>query len=592
MINPYTNTSISRLYSSVAVGYIINAIIPIKIGDLIRSLVATDKKSKNFLILFSGILVERLFDIFIISFFIIPTIFLTNSNDPLRNKLEIYLVILITLALIIYFLVEGNYIIKKTIYRISSYFARDVQVLILRSFYYVQRIAKDIFKSSNKLKFAIYTIAMWAVYILGYYSLTYQRDMNFTTRSIIEYFINLSRPIKNDKLPIFSLENLTINLYPNLLLFLIASFLFVTSRRRTRSELINVGFINSLDELNFYKKYFNSKISNWQHGYLAQKNTKILKDYSGLSGATTLLIERQYGEKVYKKHAVEPYSDFLEQQYLLLELNRENDIFVQVKNPDKGETYFSYEMNAVDSFIPLNILLQKSTYKESAHIYTSLHQVLQKKLYSQSRSPENATPQRFLDQKLYQNLDSLVQYLKKENVLKDLKINNHTLENIWNFPIDNEKLLDLLLLDNQSYCHGDLTLENILYNQTEEKFLLIDPVPNEIFQSRIVDLAKLSISISSSFELIRLLNPTQINELEIWFPPLTTRNLLKVDEVHENYLAQNLTDSQILLLNLHKVIHWFRMVNRRIQENDPLTLAYVAHLNSDLIRLKNLINEN
>ena len=98
MINPYTNTSISRLYSSVAVGYIINAIIPIKIGDLIRSLVATDKKSKNFLILFSGILVERLFDIFIISFFIIPTIFLTNSNDPLRNKLEIYLVILITLA--------------------------------------------------------------------------------------------------------------------------------------------------------------------------------------------------------------------------------------------------------------------------------------------------------------------------------------------------------------------------------------------------------------------------------------------------------------------------------------------------------------
>ena len=589
LVDPYTSTSTSRLFSSVAVGYIVNAVAPIKVGDLLRCVIATNKKSKNFLILLSGVLIERLFDIFVIWILVIPAIFLISPNDPLRSELVTYLIILTFLAGTIYSLILGNFLIKKTIYRSTLYFAPDSQLSILRFFYYLQKIAKDIFKSTEKRKFAIYTAGMWMMYSLAYYFYSSEKNDNPGLGSILEYFTNQSNPIQKQNTSVFSNQNLTVNILPSLILLTVSLLVYLSKKNQLTKESNRLWFVNPEDELRFYHQYFNSRISDWQHGYFTKKNTRILRDYSGLSGATTLLIENEQGEKTYKKHAVDPYAETLEQQFKFLTHHRENKIFIDAFNPEKGTTYFAYEMNAIDGFLPLNVVMQRVNEKQTDKIYFQLQEVLNSKLYSQEIKTKSSAQQTFLNLKYYQNLDRLWEELKNKDINKSWKLNNYDLDNLWNLKIPNEKLLSLLDQDTPSHCHGDLTLENILYNESEQNFLLIDPAPNEVIQSKTIDLAKLSISINNSFELIRFSKVVKLSEFEFWYPPLTTKELLKLEQVHQEFLENTFSISQLQLLNFYKIVHWLRIINRRIQENDPSVLAYVAQLNLDLKHFKDLL---
>ena len=589
LVNPYTSTSTSKMFSSVALGYIVNALVPIKIGDLLRCIIATNKKSRNLLILLAGVLIERLFDIFIVWILVIPAIFLINPNDPLRSDLVTYLTILTFLAGVIYSLILGNFFIKKTIYKSTLYFAQGSQLSILRFFYYLQKIAKDIFNSTGKGKFATYTAGMWIMYSLAYYFFSSEKSDHPGLGSILEYFTGQSNPIQIQNTPIFSTQNLIVNIFPSLILFAISSLVYLLKKNRFTTESNRLWFVNPEDELRFYQQYFNSRISDWQHGYFTLKNTKILRDYSGLSGATTLLIENEQAEKTYKKHAVSPYADTLEQQFKFLTNHQENEIFVEAFNPKKGTTYFSYEMNAIDGFLPLNVVMQRVTEAQTNTIYFQLQKVLHAKLYSKSIKPKPSAHQIFLNQKYYQNLDRLLEHLKNKDLNSTWKLNNYGLDNLWNLKFPNEKLLYLLDQDAPSQCHGDLTLENILYSESEQKFLLIDPAPNELVQSKIIDLAKLSISISNSFELIRFSKVVKLSEFEFWYPPLTTNELLKLKQVHQDFIENEFSETQLQLLNFYKIVHWLRVINRRIQESDPSVLAYVAQLNLDLEYFRDLL---
>lgn len=589
LVDPYTSTSTSRLISSVASGYVFNALAPIKIGDLLRCITATNRKSRNFLILLAGVLIERLFDIVVIWILVIPAIFLINPNDRLRSELVTYLIILTFLAGVIYSLILGNFFIKSMIYKSTMYFAQDSKLLILRFFYYLQKIAKDIFKSTEKRKFVIYTAGMWIMYTIAYFFFSLEKNDQPGIGRVLKYFIDQSNPIQTQNTSILSTQNLIVNIFPSLILLAVSSFVYLLKKNHLNMESNKLWFVNPEDELRFYHNYFNSRLSDWQHGYFTKKNTRILKDYSGLSGATTLLIENDQAEKTYKKHAVGPYAETLEQQFKFLANHQDNEIFIDAFNPIKGKTYFAYEMNAMDGFVPLDVVMQRLNEEKTEKIYFQLQEVLQAKIYSKGFNLKSTAHQMFLQQKYYQNIDRLLEYLNNKGVNSNWKLNNYTLDNLWNLKFPNEKLHSLLDQDTPSHSHGDLTLENILYNEYKQQFLLIDPAPNELIQSKIIDLAKLSISISNSFELIRFSKVVQLNDSEFWYPPLTTKELLKLKQVHQNYLENIFSNSQLQLLYFYKIVHWLRIINRRIQENDSSVLAYVAQLNLDLTHFKDLL---
>jgi len=164
----------------------------------------------------------------------------------------------------------------------------------------------------------------------------------------------------------------------------------------------------------------------------------------------------------------------------------------------ENENDFYYDMEYLKDYNELN-------HYSSDTIKTVVRDVMDKMtkdIYCYSKKINGAEwLQAFLKEKIYSKykyLDSLDEHIYSVMNSETITINEKNVSGIKSFF--NSSIPSDLIPDEVSPIHGDLTLENILYNETNKDFRLIDTSGSRYVDVKEMDLAKLLQSLLSKYE--------------------------------------------------------------------------------------------
>jgi hypothetical protein len=129
-----------------------------------------------------------------------------------------------------------------------------------------------------------------------------------------------------------------------------------------------------------------------------------------------------------------------------------------------------------------------------------------------------------------------------------------------------------------STIHGDLTFENIIVMpETEPGFYFIDPNPDNIFNSPLIDLSKLMQSLHLGYEgLNRRVQLSSILEGEI---NLNFSRLHAYSALHDHFndlITQKYGVDTLREIYFHELINYLRLTPYKIRKNPAMGLTFFA----------------
>ena len=134
------------------------------------------------------------------------------------------------------------------------------------------------------------------------------------------------------------------------------------------------------------------------------------------------------------------------------------------------------------------------------------------------------------------------------------KINDTDLSAEFNsFPISEFKT-ELLKYDDdiETFTHGNLTLENILYNSATNTITFIDPYEENIIDSKLCDYSQILQSCNSKYELH--------NNSDIILTDDNNFGLDTFNKIFNSFLYDNITGKQLKMVKLFEISQFIRML--------------------------------
>jgi hypothetical protein len=126
----------------------------------------------------------------------------------------------------------------------------------------------------------------------------------------------------------------------------------------------------------------------------------------------------------------------------------------------------------------------------------------------------------------------------------------------------------------ETYSHGNLTLENLLFVPSQNKIVFIDPYEENIIDSRLADYSQLLQSSNSKYEILNKLTPfVSKNRVEMFIDG--NFGVDYFNDLLEEYLVETLSQSQYIVVKLLEISQFIRMLpfKKEIDE-DKMILFY------------------
>ena len=128
-------------YKSLAIGYIANVLFPIRLGELIRSLILSGFNSKNFISALSAIIVERALDGGVIAVFALSMFLGTkNGTEGLKTIFMPYAAIIFILLILLILIISRPNKLKLWLFMVISKFPKLVSLNVFRVFFRIIHI--------------------------------------------------------------------------------------------------------------------------------------------------------------------------------------------------------------------------------------------------------------------------------------------------------------------------------------------------------------------------------------------------------------------------------------------------------------------
>ena len=131
--------------------------------------------------------------------------------------------------------------------------------------------------------------------------------------------------------------------------------------------------------------------------------------------------------------------------------------------------------------------------------------------------------------------------------------------------------------------HGDLTIENIIIKgdrldqEIADAWYLIDPNPDNIFNSKWIDYSKLFQSLDSGYEFLGKISRIEICQNNIRFPFFKSAQYAELVGFLIHLLGG--TDSlKVQDVKLHQIVNYFRLIPYKIRRGQKNCSAYYATL--------------
>jgi hypothetical protein len=604
-----------RLLTAISIGYLINHIIPMRVGELVRAMIASTKSKNGFPLMLATVIVDRFLDVIVVgmSFILLFALKYWGGQDWKYSALIYGAAILVGIVAFFYFRKESR-LPKLCVYGIGRIFNLNIRNVIYTFAWSLISCFKDLIDNVNRAKLILLTSATWFCYFLSYFLLSYGLQSLGYCISFSELFIHVYAPTHiinsgvellydNSPVGVASFYLLVFTLTP-VIVMLTASiclaifprsyfpkFMKVIGRNFYHSQFIKViPFANTDAKMLFLERYFAAQDRVYCESYIkANRDISIVKDYSGGSNATTLLIEKDKNIRCFRKYAFCDAATKLRRQADWLNELQESLSLPKILSRRNDDNLFSYDMpfesDAINFFDAIHCY-------DSQCCWTLLQQILNdldQNLYQPNlRRQSNELLQKYVDDKCIKNLETITSHPLIVDLLRydRLFINGRVYKNLQYFDevLSRENLLRVFDSDICSQVHGDLTVENIIFAPNrEEGYYLIDPNHVNVHNSPTLDYAKLLQSFHFGYEfLIRLsTDDCLVKDNQITFPMLRSLAYERLYQRYKTFLFQKFDVNQIQSIYYHEIIHYLRLTPYKLEkfpQHAPIFFATLIQL--------------
>lgn len=594
-IKIYEYPSNRYLLFTLGIANIINLLIPFKLGDIIRGVILGKHLKNGFHLAFATVILDRYLDIIVFCFLCL-IILVFSYNAIIFNLLIYYMLISISLVIISFFAIYFSESTKKAIHLFSSIFNPKLEKNILLISWNCIDLFKIIWKNWSKSKkffLLISTILMWASYLISYYTFYIfwfnKGYINLDWYSLIDIFFT-NRNFFNSIVLYMNFLNIS-NLYdyillisyiviPILFLFILMPFFrkkHINNSNKSHNTLLHTS---DSEQYSFLRSYFSAKETLYFRKYLnINKDIKIIKDLSAGSNAKTILCISNK-QKIIRKYTIEKDVDKLHEQVLWIKkyqdiLNLPKILIYEFKN---GAFYYDMEYSAdvVSLFDYIHSNKEEKSWKILSDVLETLNNTLYKNITA-SR-PNNVIE--YINSKVIKNLENIKSYINIKNLLlyDNLMINDKLYKNLPQLEkyLSLEYLQSVFQYDKYSDIHGDLTVENILYNYKKDEYLIIDPNGGNIHNSKFLDYAKLLQSLQGGYEFLMKTEEINIDKNTIIYENKYSLKYFYLYKEYKNYLYSNFEEKELRSIMFHHLIHWLRLLPYKLEKLDNTAIIFYS----------------
>ncbi len=636
----YEEVNTGVFLNALAAGYLLNFILPFRLGDLLRAYLAGRRMKNGFSFSLATVIVDRFLDIIVVGLIYIG-LYLGASAGVYEagNSAYFYALLAGVLILLAALSIYGKNIVKRIIKGICSVFNDRIELTLMFFFWALITAFRDIVKRISKLRLILITAGMWAAYLCSYYVFARTISSGDAAYSLYDIFSMLFSSGSIDAgavRQVLRVGSLTASasgmlaaylLITALMTFLAGLFLMrlqsdtgmreeaeespagedgreveegsagagrssVYGNADSRGTLNLLPQINPQDKLQFLESYFEGNAAEYIRAYLAvNSDISIIKDYSAGSNATTMLCLKD-GQTIFRKYVVGQDADKLNSQIDWIERMRNKGRLplprILSKRFEAGEMC-CYDMGYVPTASGFFNYIHSNPRERSAELMQTILEDLRREVYS---GPEEGgafgreAAAAYVEDKVLRNLGKIRADRELQELFKaeELVINGKTRKNLKHFEamLEKEKLIRIFEKDPTADIHGDLTVENIIClpenPEYPKGYYLIDPNPSGIYRSVYIDYAKLLQSLHSGYEFYMNTKTVTVKGNAISFLASRSGIYDQLYEIYNKYLEEHFTEEQLKSIYYHEIVNWLRLMPYKLEKSGKRAVLFFAGL--------------
>lgn len=619
------------LFEALSIGFLFNAILPFRLGEIIRAHIIGKKLFISRTVVFLTILFERAVDgviIFVISLFVYFSA--KNYVDVLNPVVFSLVFVILVLSLLIFYLIhilfsENKYFLNF-IHGFSSLFNENLKnkarLIAWSAIYGTKVVARE----AHIAKYILVSLAMWFFYLASIFVLILAifRNVSFAPGLIVSItsFLSVSVPsgpayigtyhyyfseivgklfANTDYLPLFSVVSWFILIIP---IFLLGIIFLVFGEGREKRRIIDL-FLPQLEAAGnpsgeyhsklfrfedisgemsrFLDDYFrNLEMARIVHALEVSGETKLLKTFKGGSNAITILIwNEKIGQECVRKITLPQHAGKLESQYNWLRERQALGNVPEVLSSKKSKTSYWLDLKYEKDFIPFFDYIHANSISSSKKILDNVLKYANEKIYLNGEDIDSRKDlDYYIKTKILDKINdclALSRYLVSVIDYSQIIINGKVYDNfsaIMDKITKNEKIMNALSKYYKTPLHGDITIDNIMVSG--DNFILLDPNDENYISDSIVDYGKIYQSLHLGYEFLILLEKSGLQGNKISFEENISSRYTELFKHLEQNLRKRLTPERFKLIKFHEAVHYFRMLTYKAKINPETFLVFYA----------------
>lgn len=575
--------------SGLAAGYAINAFVPFRLGELLRIWIVVRAEKQRFAFVAATVALERLTDLAAVA--LIFAVLLTIAGAAPFPGVALTACVMAGLAVaggILGIAIRRSLRLRRVLWAFAGLFNTRISLGLADFFWVFSELVTA--RIVLRWPYIGMSIAMWAGYLASY--ALFARGMGIgEARATVDI---LGRPAASmlngtgSATVLYALYTL-IPVALVLCIGLVRSHVAVRRLLRAARRIGEIGTTPFAGQDRFttaetYNRFLADQFrgndalasSFWSE---ALDDCVMHRFFNGGSDAITALVEVD-GQLRIRKFAIGGAAEKLADQADWLRREAANGLpLVSIVAEKRTADFYSYDMPLVT---PSNDFYDVIHTLDSARSERIFAEVIDRidRFHALSAAPDasDAVIGDYLAHKAAANARSILDFIESEFDGRMLEINGHRFD-LATF----ERLLDPVWLRAQirsrkvARVHGDLTIENVIVAPgVGPGFFLIDPNPENIFNTPLIDWAKLMQSLHLGYETLNRGMTCRIEGTAIEVPLSRSQAYSALQQSLEAELTRRYGADALREVQFHEIVNYLRLTTYKIRQNRTRGIGFFA----------------
>lgn len=591
-----THTS-SPEFAALSVGYVLNFILPLKAGELVRCVIYSFLAKKDLGASISSVLIERATDVVVWVCIVGLTALLAIPSwegATLADGFNIITAGTAAVILLAWSIGKATWS-RRALNKVTIIFNDEIRFTLHHWFWTLSETFQRLLRQPKQ--FFVHTALMWSFYLIAYVILARCLEMTVAEMTSV-FFAAPWAPTAWTAFHEVSMQRqIAITLFAVGPVAFIACYVFISRKYKVRPRTIVQWFsdpalflasgayrrqhyINEEQYRGFLRRTFSgdSTLLAQFDNLRTEDNTVLHRVFHGGSDALTALVQID-DALVVRKFALGAGRDKLALQCQWLKKYRSELPLVRVANERESSLYFSYDMPYLSGSREFFEVIHTSSHDISWKILKSvLNKISHFHSLHSREAASSAIINEYVETKLRGNFEKITElapllFQEEAIVINGVQINTRAIRD-W---ICSEQVVESFRTRTSSLIHGDLTIENVLVNEDfEDGWFLIDPNVGNLFESPLIDYAKLLQSLHLGYESLHRDAYCRLEENEVFVSLHRTSQYAYLCTRYTDWIRERLGEDGLREVRLHEIFHYFRLTPYKFRRSPNSGMTFAA----------------